>query len=126
MLRFAETIPLRTRLPGAAWLVATLVALFSMLAMHAHAASEAPAPGVERTVPQGQDAPGPENGSQPLPDARPGESLSEQLDRNKGVITPPPTGDTEIETTAPNPDPGTTRVIPPPGTPGGDQSVQPK
>src|SRR5215210_3340920 len=71
MLRFAETIPLRTRLPGAAWLVAALVTLFSMLAMHAHAASEAPAPGVERTVPQGQDAPGPENGSKPLPDAKP-------------------------------------------------------
>ena len=58
--------------------------------------------------------------------AQSGESLSKQLDRDKGVITPPDIGDTEIETTVPDPNPGTTKVIPPPGTPGGDQTIQPK
>jgi hypothetical protein len=67
-----------------------------------------------------------ERPSEPVPGINPDETLSEQLDRDKGVINPPPVGDAEIHTTVPNPDPGTTRVIPPPGTPGGDQSVQPK
>jgi hypothetical protein len=34
--------------------------------------------------------------------------------------------DPGIHAPAPNPDPGTTRVIPPPGTPGGDPRVQPR
>ena len=53
-------------------------------------------------------------------------ALSEQLDENKGVIDPPPVGDAEIHAPAPEPLPGTTPVIPPPGTPGGDPSVVPK
>jgi hypothetical protein len=70
----------------------------------------------------------PESGqpSEPVPGIDKNESLSEQLAEDKGVIKPPPTGDSEIHTTAPNPNPGTMPVIPPPGTPGGDQSVQPK
>ena len=79
------------------------------------------------TTGQGHDAPGPDNGTtRPLPEMQPGESLSEHLDRNQGVITPPPTGDADIQTEAPNPDPGTTRVIPPPGAPGGDPTIEPK
>jgi hypothetical protein len=70
--------------------------------------------------------PGADEHTEQAPPANSGESLSDRLDRNKGVINPPPTGDADIETTVPNPDPGTTRVIPPPGTPGGDQSVEPK
>ena len=34
--------------------------------------------------------------------------------------------DAGIETTVPNPHPGTTVVIPPPGAPGGDSKLQPK
>jgi hypothetical protein len=64
--------------------------------------------------------------SEPVPGVDKNKSLSEQLDEDKGVIKPPPTGDSEIHTTAPNPNPGTMPVIPPPGTPGGDESVQPK
>ena len=81
---------------------------------------------VEKAAPQGQDPPGADDQDQAPPSANEGENLSEQLDRNKGVITPPPTGDADIYTDAPNPNPGTTPVIPPPGTPGGDQSIQPK
>jgi hypothetical protein len=67
-------------------------------------------------------------GTEPAPpgNARPGETLSEQLDRSHGVIPPPAGIDPKIEAPAPEPNPGTTRVIPPPGSPGGDPNVQPK
>ncbi len=55
---------------------------------------------------------------------RPDESLSERLDRSDGVIHPP-RGIAPDMAIRP-PDPGTTRVIPPPGTPGGDPSIEPK
>lgn len=67
-----------------------------------------------------------EEPSERVPGINSDESLSEQLDKSKGVITPPPVGDSEIETPAPDPTPGTTPVIPPPGTPGGDPSIEPK
>ena len=54
------------------------------------------------------------------------EDLSKRLDRTDGVIRPPQSIDPEIHVPAPQPNPGTTKVIPPPGTPGGDQSVDPK
>ena len=57
---------------------------------------------------------------------RPGETLSERLDRNSGVIQPPAGTDPGIAVPVPDPNPGTTPVIPPPGTPGGNPSVQPK
>ena len=81
---------------------------------------------VEKGAPQGQDPPGAEEREQAPPSASEGENLSDQLDRNKGVLTPPATGDADIYTEAPNPNPGTTPVIPPPGAPGGDQSIEPK
>jgi len=59
-------------------------------------------------------------------DKRPGETLSERLDRNSGVIHPPAGVDPGIAVPAPDPDPHSTPVIPPPGTPGGNPSVQPK
>jgi len=67
-----------------------------------------------------------EKKSEPMPGINPDESLSGQLDEGKGVIDPPPVGDAEIQAPAPAPNPGTTPVIPPPGTPEGDQSIQPK
>jgi hypothetical protein len=71
------------------------------------------------------DPPGDDNQHQTDPE-RPNDDLSHKLDQGKGVLKPPPTGDEEIYTDAPDPNPGTTPVIPPPGTPGGDQSVNPK
>lgn len=67
-----------------------------------------------------------EDPSEPVPGIDEDQTLSEQLDENKGVIDPPPVGDEEIHAPAPEPLPGTTPVIPPPGTPGGDPSIQPK
>ena len=59
----------------------------------------------EKTVPQGHDPPGADNGEQPLPP---------QADQNE-VIPPPPIGDEDIFTQAPNPDAGhEEEVIPPP------------
>jgi hypothetical protein len=64
--------------------------------------------------------------SEPVPGVNPDQTLSEQLDENKGVIEPPAVGDAEIHAPAPDPTPGTTTVIPPPGSPGGDPTVEPK
>ena len=50
--------------------------------------------------------------------------LNEQSSPSAGVICPPPGIDPEI--TVPPAGGGRTPVIPPPGTPGGDPSVQPK
>jgi hypothetical protein len=57
----------------------------------------------EKSVPQGQDPPGADNGQQ-LPPSK-----------DKEVIPPPPIGDEGIHTDAPNPDAGhEEEVIPPP------------
>ena len=59
-----------------------------------------------------------------VPAAPPG-TLTETLSRSGGVLTPPPTGDSEMA--KPTPPTGSAMpVIPPPGTPGGDPSVTPK
>jgi hypothetical protein len=55
-----------------------------------------------------------------------GETLSERLHESEGVIRPPAGIDPEIRVPAPVPDPGTTPVIPPPGSPGGNPAIQPK
>jgi hypothetical protein len=51
-------------------------------------------------------------------------NLSDKLARSGGVICPPEHVDPEIR--QPTPPGGPMPVIPPPGSPGGDQSVQPK
>ena len=51
-------------------------------------------------------------------------NLSEKLARSGGVICPPEHIDPEIK--QPTPPGGPMPVIPPPGSPGGDQSIQPK
>ena len=58
------------------------------------------------------------------PEAKAGEPLSDKLARTDGVICPP---NVDPEIKAPTPQSGNKMpVIPPPGSPGGDQSVQPK
>ena len=65
----------------------------------------------EDTIPQGTDPPGADNGNQP----------SSPPLQHKGVIEPPPIGDEDIYTQAPNPQAGhDEEVIPPPEMPGGD------
>jgi hypothetical protein len=75
--------------------------------------------------PQAQS--GPQDPRSTRSDTRPGESLTERLDRTDGVIRPPANVAPEMpQARPPAPDPGTTTVIPPPGTPGGNQQVEPK
>jgi hypothetical protein len=50
---------------------------------------------------------------------------SSELSRSGGVITPPAGIDPEMKQTPP-PSGAKMPVIPPPGTPGGDQSIKPK
>jgi hypothetical protein len=65
----------------------------------------------EQVTPQGEDPPGADNGAIDIP------APSE----HEGVIAPPPVGDEEIHTDAPNPDAGTDEeVIRPPETSGTD------
>jgi hypothetical protein len=54
---------------------------------------------------------------------RANKTLSEKLDQTACVICPP---DIDPAIEAPTPTPGKMPVIPPPGSPGGDPSVQPK
>ena len=58
------------------------------------------------------------------PESKAGEPLSDKLARTDGVICPP---NVDPEIKAPTPQNGNKMpVIPPPGSPGGDQSVRPK
>jgi hypothetical protein len=81
-----------------------------------------------QTDPKCAQAPQLEQRAQPQRDpqvtGQGGRSLSEQLAQSGGVICPPAHVDPEIK--LPTPETGRTPVIPPPGSPGGDQSVQPK
>jgi hypothetical protein len=52
------------------------------------------------------------------------EPLGDRLSKSDGVLCPPSGVDPEIR--APTPEGGSTPVIPPPGSPGGDPSVRPK
>jgi hypothetical protein len=52
------------------------------------------------------------------------EPLGDKLARSDGVLCPPPGVDPDMH--APAPDTGTTPVIPPPGSPGGDPTIRPK
>lgn len=83
------------------------------------AAGQAQQPMPDTQAPSGQVPQQPEG-------TAPNEPLGQQLSRSKGVIEPPAGIDPGIETRAPQPNTPTMPVIPPPGTPGGDQSIQPK
>jgi hypothetical protein len=84
-------------------------------------APAAPPPGSDTAVPEKVAPP-----QDAIQGPAPGESLSDHLGDTGGVIRPSGNPDPGIAAQPPDPDPGTTRVIPPPGTPGGDPSVQPK
>jgi len=53
-------------------------------------------------------------------------TLSDKLEKSDGVIRPPTTATPDMTVPAPVPNPGTTPVIPPPGSPGGNQQVDPR
>ncbi len=100
-------------LSPAVFVLSLIVLPFAASELKADVSQEAP-----KTAPQDPRA--------TAQDKRPGETLSERLDRNSGVIRPPSGVDPGIAVPAPDPNPHSTPVIPPPGTPGGNLSVQPK
>jgi hypothetical protein len=73
-------------------------------------------------------APMPPNGTTTLEHATVGrtggEQLGDRLAQSDGVLCPPPNIDPAMR--APAPETGKMPVIPPPGSPGGDQSMRPK
>jgi hypothetical protein len=101
-------------------LIAPMIVLFAGAAAFAEQGREAPAP----TPPAASCPPG-VNGDPPtIGGGRSEESLSEKLAESKGIICPPAGIDPEMQ--KPPPAGGEIRIIPPPGTPGGDPRIQPK
>jgi hypothetical protein len=77
---------------------------------------------------QAEQAPPPQ--AQPCPESNsvelaPADNPSDRLARSKGVVCPPRGIDPEIQAKPPTTD-GTIKVVPAPGTPGGDPREQPK
>jgi hypothetical protein len=108
----------RFRAPAVAWLLPLALATAPALAQTPPA--EPPPPGM--AAPPEKVEPGP-----PIGSPGSGESLSEELSRSQGVLTPPQGIDPGLVEEPPVP-PGATPmpVIPPPGSPGGNPDVQPK
>jgi hypothetical protein len=108
------------------WLTAAgLAAALSPSPAHGQAppsGTTQPAPEQRQVAPtRPDDGTGPQQGTSTPPSG----SLSNELNRSGGVLQPPPTGDQGV-VAPPKAGPQSTPVIPPPGTPGGNQGVQPK
>ena len=80
------------------------------------------APGAESHL-RMPDTPTPQAPATPNATTGSGTNLSDKLAQSDGVLCPP---NVDPEIRAPTPDAGRMPVIPPPGSPGGDRSVQPK
>ena len=100
----------RTTAPLITVIFAGLIVLTAASTAGAQTMDRAPPPKSET---EGQSPPAAENPSQ-------------QLDRSKGVIQPPQSVDPDMQVAPPNPGDQKTPVIRPPGTPGGDPTIQPK
>lgn len=68
------------------------------------------------------------NATQPSDPSETGSTntLSDKLERSDGVIRPPENASPDITVPAPVPDPNSTPVIRPPGSPGGNPQLDPK
>src|SRR4029077_14392481 len=81
-----------------------------------------------RVAPSCPRRPRPQDPSHAAPDGQTTgqsrEPLGDKLARSDGVLCPPAGVDPEMR--APAPDAGKTPVTPPPGSPGGDQTIRPK
>jgi len=98
---------------------------YLLLTAGAALAQTAPgAPGSKEVIPEKQAPPI----SQPSSDSdvKTGRSLSNKLDESNGVIKPSGDVDPAMNKAAPVPNPNSTPVIKPPGTPGGEPGAQPK
>ena len=100
----------------------TYLAALILVAGPALAQNPQPAPPTSPTVPVA-----PPNSASPPPEriAPKSGNLSDDLSRKRGTIAPPNV-DPGMTVAPPRNSMGTTPVIPPPGSPGGNQSVVPK
>jgi hypothetical protein len=89
------------------------------------AAQQVPPPNPPRSDITGQPNPSQDQRSTGAVGSSP-QSLSDKLESTGGVIRPPSEIAPDMTVPAPAPNPGTTPVIPPPGSPGGDPTIQPK
>jgi hypothetical protein len=105
--------------PGGLLFAAGLALAFATQAL---AQGASPAPPSMQAIPEKME-PGP---VAPQNRVAPHDDLSRKLDRSDGVIKPPPTGDAEIHIKPKDENVGNMPVIPPPGSPGGRQDIQPK
>jgi hypothetical protein len=112
-------LPLRS----AAGILATFVAVSLLSLVAAGAAAQSAGDGQARPE-QGVTCPPDVEGTPPTVGRGGSEPLSDKLAGSKGVICPPSGIDREMQVAPPSG--GRLKVIPPPGTPGGDPSVQPK
>jgi hypothetical protein len=101
-------------------IVAMTASLASVGTASAQAAGNAPSAAPARDAACPPDV----KGEPPTVGGGSSEPLSDKLAQSKGVICPPSGVDPEIHIAPP--DGGRLKVIPPPGTPGGDPNVQPK
>ena len=106
-------------------IAAVVAAVSTQLISLAYPQSEQPGAPPSLAQPPNQSGCGSGSGSSPRSDETTGSrSLSDRLAASKGVICPPAGTDPGI--TVPPVGGGRMPVIPPPGTPGGDQNLQPK
>jgi hypothetical protein len=101
-------------------LIASAVILAGTLAASAQVTPPNP-PSTEAAPEQQPSPPTPRRQHPPQPQ----EGQESDLSRSQGVLTPPQTGDPVVKTPDRSVVPSTP-VIPPPGTPGGRQDIEPK
>ena len=106
--------------PGRALSVFALTLLITAAAANAQQAQ----PGRDIPVPQQTTCPPGTSGGPTIGSNQTDANLSDQLAQSRGIICPPAGIDPEIKVTPP--DGGRMPVIAPPGSPGGNQAIQPK
>ena len=104
--------------------VRTISLIFAMFVGLAAGAALAQSVGADRVPEQGVTCPPDVKGEGPTVGSGSDAPLSDKLAQSKGVICPPAGIDRDIHVTPPGG--GELKIIPPPGTPGGDPRVEPK
>jgi len=100
-------------------LIIAAMILAGTLAASAQVTNQSPPP--QQTAPEEQ-RPSPPT---PREQASPQEGQESELSHSQGVLTPPETGDPVVKAPRQSATPSTP-VVPPPGTPGGRQDIEPK
>jgi hypothetical protein len=104
--------------------VRTISLIFAMFVGLAAGAALAQSVGADRVPEQAVTCPPDVKGEGPTVGSGSDAPLSDKLAQSKGVICPPAGIDRDIHVAPPGG--GELKIIPPPGTPGGDPRVEPK